>query len=153
MKIALNPANPAFSLQLLLRISLYLTLGNWAPVQHALCRPHPIVRRAARRRISSLARMRRKNRHAGRSHYYVQRFAIKYNASLHLIMRHPLNSHFFILTIKHNATVTLRIVWPNSLRVDISLCFCISFKLEVCRFLVLAVKSGYCAVSLAAHAS
>jgi hypothetical protein len=45
-----------------------------------------------------------KNRHAGRSHYYVQRFAIKYNASLHLIMRHPLNSHFFILTIKHNAT-------------------------------------------------
>jgi integrase len=48
--------------------------------------------------------MRRKNRHAGRSHYYVQRFAIKYNASLHLIMRHPLNSHFFILTIKHNAT-------------------------------------------------
>ena len=52
-----------------------------------------------------------------------------------------------------NLACHLRIVWPNSLRVDISLCFCISFKLEVCRFLVLAVKSGYCAVSLAAHAS
>jgi len=38
-------------------------------------------------------------------------------------------------------------VLPNSLRVDISLCFCISFKLEVRRFLVLAVKTGYCAVS------
>ena len=40
----------------------------------------------------------------GRSHHYVQRLAIKYNASLPFIMRHPLNSHFFILTIKHNAT-------------------------------------------------
>ena len=62
--------------------------------------------------------MRRKNRHAGRSHYYVQRFAIKYNASLHLIMRHPLNSHFFILTIKHTRSdagaeqVTCQILSP-----------------------------------------
>ena len=34
------------------------------------------------------------------------------------------------------------LIWPNPLRVDISLCFCVSFKVEVCQFLVLAVKSA-----------
>ena len=35
-----------------------------------------------------------------------------------------------------------RHIWPKFLRADISLCFCISFILQVCQFLVLAVKSG-----------